>query len=119
MSTATSSKALLVCNLSPDAASTSETLSSVHFAARAAQVCVQTARPTAFWCSPREYSEGLSCTCADFILLLPTQVELGAPRKADSTPNRKPATESTPSRKAAGESTPGEAVVREAFSVRM
>ena len=36
--TATSSKTLLVCNVAPEAASTSETLSSLNFAARAAQV---------------------------------------------------------------------------------
>jgi hypothetical protein len=36
--TATSSKTLLVCNLAPEAASTSETLSSLNFAARAAKV---------------------------------------------------------------------------------
>lgn len=33
-----SSKVMLVCNLSPEAASASETLSSLNFAARAAQV---------------------------------------------------------------------------------
>ncbi len=34
-----SSKVMLVCNLSPEAASAGETLSSLNFASRAAQVC--------------------------------------------------------------------------------
>ena len=33
------SKVMLVCNLSPEAASAGETLSSLNFASRAAQVC--------------------------------------------------------------------------------
>ena len=42
-----SSKALLVCNLSPEAASASESLSSLHFASRAAAVELGRARKAA------------------------------------------------------------------------
>ena len=42
-----SSKVMLVCNLSPEAASAGETLSSLNFASRAAQVDADT--PKGLW----------------------------------------------------------------------
>ena len=43
-----SSKVMLVCNLSPEAASAGETLSSLNFASRAAQVCPSCAQSLGF-----------------------------------------------------------------------